>query len=130
MLKLVYSKTTEVNLIIKNGVWLYQKQQKIWYFSINVIGRIFKWIRYATLMQFILPVHRKPQVFFNTNYLAFFLKNGKIFYIFNDQVPYTLILKFLFKIKKPSIFNKRGFTVLQRLYYKKKGKITSYITNK
>lgn len=88
MLKIKFNTTLPNKVIIKNGIWFFQKQKKIWFFSINVIGRIFKWVKYQSMMEFILPVHRKPVVFFNTSYLAYFLKNGKIFFIFNNQVPY------------------------------------------
>lgn len=81
-------------------------------------------------MKFILPVQVKPTVYVRGSHIAYFLKNGKIFYIFNDKVEYNLVLQFLFSVKKPSIFNKRGFNILNRLYYKKRGKVTSYVTNK
>lgn len=129
MLKVSYGKLT-LNLTIIYGLLLPFIKHKIWFLSINVIGRIFRWIKYSTYMEFILPVHAKPTLFLNTNMLAYFLKNGKIFYIFNTQTDYKIILSLLFRIKKPSIFNKRGFNIFNRFYYKKKGKVTSYITNK
>ena len=81
-------------------------------------------------MEFVLPVHAKPILFFNKPLIYFKLKNGKIFFILNTQINYNYILKKLIEIKKPSIFNKRGFTITNKIHYKKKGKITSYITNK
>lgn len=124
------SKSPKLNLLIWNGISVYINKPRVWFFSINVIGRIFRWVRYQNYMKFILPVQVKPIVYVKGSHVAYFLKNGKIFYIFNDSVTYNLILRFLFSVKKPSIFNKRGFNILNRLYYKKRGKVTSYVTNK
>lgn len=132
MLKFIKTnkKDTLINVLVWNGVTVHLLKPRIWFFSINVIGRIFRWVRYNRHMEFILPVHAKPTIYINESHLAYFLRNGKIFYIFNSDTKYGLVLKFLFSVKKPSIFNKRGFNILNRLYYKKRGKVTSYVTNK
>lgn len=120
----------ELTLLRWNGLSVCFAKPRVWFFSINVIGRIFRWVRYQNYMQFILPVHAKPTVYLLKPYVAFFLKSGKIFYIFADGTLYGSILRFLFSVKRPSIFNKRGFNILNRIYYKKRGKVTSYVTNK
>lgn len=130
MLKIKINKPCLLKLTLQNGINVLCSKPKLIFFSINVIGRIFKWLRYLNVMEFILPVYAKPVMFFNTNTVNFFLKNGKIFLILNSQVNYSYILQKLFYVKKPSIFNKRGLNIYNRIYYKKKGKITSYITNK
>ena len=87
-------------------------------------------MRYSNYMSFTLPVHAKPSVFVFYPHLAYFLKNGKIFYILTQHVSNNSLLRFLFSVKTPSIFNKRGFNIFNRVYYKKRGKVTTYVTNK
>lgn len=132
LLNLKSNKNTKKPLLVLvyNGVTVGISKPIIRFFSINVIGRIFRWVKYSEYMEFILPVHAKPTIYMNSSYLAYFLKNGKIFYIFNSLKQHAPLLKFLLKIKKPSIFNKRGLLIYNRIQYRKKGKITSYITNK
>lgn len=81
-------------------------------------------------MQFLLPISNKPFLIFNNDYFVIAKKNKPIFYITISYISNFQIIKKLHCIKKPSIFNKRGFRTFNRLFYKKKGKITTYITNK
>lgn len=97
---------------------------------INVIGRIFKWFKYSTYIKFILPLTNKPHLFINLTYQMLPLKTGLNYFILTHLKPYTLFLKYILSLRNPSIFNKRGYRVYNRIIYKKKGKITTYITNK
>lgn len=81
-------------------------------------------------MYFILPIVNKPYMFFKSNYFVFTDKLTIPLYIFKTSLNNYQIIRQLLKIRKPSIFNKRGFRILNKIFYKKKGKITTYVTNK
>jgi hypothetical protein len=81
-------------------------------------------------MHFLIPLSNKPYFFIKNNYYVYTSKTITPIYIFQTLVNNYNIIKKLLKIKKPSIFNKRGFRVSNRILYKKKGKITTYVTNK
>jgi hypothetical protein len=81
-------------------------------------------------MHFILPLVNKPYLFFKDDYFVLSDKLTVPIFIFKTHITNYQLIKILFKIRKPSIFNKRGFRVLNKIFYKKKGKITTYVTNK
>lgn len=109
--------------------YFFLKKHKLWFFVINVIGRIFLWVKKNYYMQFTLSISTKPLLFYNTELIAI-LDKKKCFFINTNQISYNTILTQLYKINKPSIFNKRGFIIKTKVCYKKKGKISSYVTNK
>lgn len=130
MFKIQY-KTKNYNLISINQIIIWDFYKKnIWFFVINVVGRIFKWFKYTSYVKFILPTTKKPYLFINTDYYMLSLKSGLNYLIITHFKPYTLFLKYILSLKNPSIFNKRGYRIYNRIIYKKKGKITTYITNK
>lgn len=99
--------------------------------SITVTGRIFRWLKGKYFMKFILPVSNKPALFFKNAYTVIPNPNSEFSnFIWFSKESFLTIKHLFFKIKKPSIFNKRGFHILNKIIYKKRGKVTSYITNK
>lgn len=99
------------------------------FIAMTVTGRIFRWVKGRYYMKFILPVSNKPSMFLKTHYVALPSANYTTFIWFSDTSKH-FFLKNLIKIKKPSIFNNRGFHILNKVLYKKRGKVTSYVTNK
>lgn len=81
-------------------------------------------------MHFVLPLVNKPYLFFKNDYFVLSDKLIVPIFIFKTYTNNYQLVRTLFKIRKPSIFNKRGFRILNKIFYKKKGKITTYITNK
>lgn len=132
MLQLNLNKLKKITIIkFNNYIWLKNTLKfKFNFFIINVVGRIFKWVKYSTYMHFLIPLSNKPYFFIKNNYYVYTSKTITPIYIFQTLVNNYNIIKKLLKIKKPSIFNKRGFRVSNRILYKKKGKITTYVTNK
>lgn len=132
MLKLILCNKKVSNFrIFENLIWESSVlTKKISFFIINVTGRIFRWVKYETYMEFVLPVSNKPFLFLNLNYFVKSLKNKLTFFIIPGMYSNYQLVKILYGIKKPSIFNKRGFRINNKIFYKKKGKITTYITNK
>lgn len=125
-------------LLIKKQIDCLYKQNSIIYniFKINykfismtITGRIFRWIKGKYYMRFILPVSNKPSLFLKNNYISVPFGEFTNFIWFTTTNNNFLHNK-LFKIKKPSIFNRRGFHILNKILYKKRGKVTSYVTNK
>lgn len=130
MFNVKHNKSVNKLIFINNIIFWNFINKNIWYFVINVVGRIFKWFKYSTYIKFILPLTNKPHLFINLTYQMLPLKTGLNYFILTHLKPYTLFLKYILSLRNPSIFNKRGYRVYNRIIYKKKGKITTYITNK
>lgn len=123
-----------LNFVKKNFIF-YKKNlilNKFYYFftkiSMVINGRIFRWIKKNYYMKFILPMSNKPYLFFNKSYI---LINKQMFF---DFIIINAVSKQYFnyfsKIQKPSLFNNRGLKIFNKFIYKKRGKISAYITNK
>ena len=114
------------NYIIQNVFF----KKKIWFFFIFLTGRIFRWVRLNYFIKLLLPDSNKPHLFFKKPTFFVQAKNKPEFIILPVFFNNKHILKMLTNIRKQSIFNKRGFRIYNRIFYKKRGKITTYITNK
>lgn len=121
---------TETKFVLTKGNIIYNTFRINYKFvSMIITGRIFRWIKGRYYMKFILPVSNKPSLFLNNRYVA--VPYGELTnFLWFTTANNNYIHKTLFKIKKPSIFNKRGFHILNKIVYKKRGKVTSYVTNK
>lgn len=121
--KEIFLLSIKKSIIFKNKYLFFKK------ISLTVNGRIFRWIKKYFYMKFILPMSNKPDLFLNKNYL-FLNKQEWIDYIFINSIYSKNLNVYLKKIQKPSLFNIRGFRLFNRIILKKKGKVSSYVTNK
>lgn len=118
--------TFKNNFLISN----FFLKKKIWFFFIFLTGRIFRWVRVNYFIKLLLPDSNKPHLFFKAPTFFVQAKNKPEFIILPVFFNERHILKMLTNIRKQSIFNKRGFRIYNRIFYKKRGKITTYVTNK
>lgn len=105
----------------------YISDKKFFYFiTFNITGRIFKWTNNFYYNKFLLPMHNKPHLFIKNVY---FIKKNLPTYLFFD-VQLKNYTNYLLNLKNTSLYYKRGYFIYNRIIYKKKGKTSSYITNK
>lgn len=106
---------------------------KPFFFKIKMFisGRVFKWVLYKNKISFFFIHANKKLLFFNKNFKMSILKPSKGFFIFKffQQLnTFSFFLK-IKKIKTCNIFTKRGILFKNSIFLKKKGKISTYITN-
>lgn len=121
------------NIFLKkfNNTFFYVSNSLTFFsFKIIVNGRIFKFVKRRTFFKFNLPVVNRPFCFFGQTLVFKKQKTKTLLLICFSLKKKAFLWKYLMSIKKPSIFSKRGFHLFKKILFKKKGKITTYITNK
>lgn len=96
--------------------------------KVDVTGKVFKWNGSPKIWQFLVHYSHITNLLFNYR-IFFFKKSGKNRYtIFSKKRVYFFHLKrFLSQIRYSDLFTNRGTKYTPRKFFKKQGKISTYI---
>lgn len=95
---------------------------------VDISGKVFKWYSSPKVWRFLVHYSHQSNVVFNTP-IFFFKKVGKNRYIiFSKRRVYTQLLRSVFRyVRQSDLFTGRGVKYTPRKYFKKQGKISTYV---